>query len=73
MRNDSYNGASEKAAEYTDRLTFDGKTVFFDSLDEQKINDIASAAGVDWLQFVMGCNQYGYRVECLPSGAYNII
>jgi len=71
MRNDSYNGAMEKTAHYTDRIDFEGRIVFFDTIDRDKITRITAAAD-DWLDFVTGCRQNRFVVECNPNGSYNV-
>lgn len=72
MRHDSYNGASEKKAYYTDRMEVFGNVIFFDRDDKELISKISFKAE-NWLDFITGCDQYGFFVIVQPNGAFSVL
>lgn len=60
-------------ATYTDQQQVHGNTIWFDAelKNRDLINDIAKKSE-NWLDFVTGCNTYGYEIMANSNGTYNI-
>ena len=59
------------SGKYTDQMEVHGNTVWFNLTPKKRITDIAKQSE-NWLDFITGCNQYGYLVIANCNGTYSL-